>query len=47
MPRTQLEIPMREVAEADGGWLGFAKVSSEEGGMMLELARAFRTAQRA
>lgn len=37
----------REVAEADGGWLGFAKVSSEEGGMMLELARAFRTAQRA
>ena len=37
----------REVAEADGGWMGFAKVSSEEGGMMLELARAFRTAQRA
>jgi hypothetical protein len=37
----------REVAEAEGGWLGFAKVSSEEGGMMLELARAFRTAQRA
>ncbi len=37
----------REVAEADGGWLGFARVSSEEGGMMLEFARAFRTAQRA
>jgi len=36
----------REVAEAEGGWLGFAKVSAEEGGVMLDLARAFRTARR-
>jgi len=36
----------REVAEAAGGWLGFAKVSSGEGSVMLEVARAFRTAQR-
>jgi hypothetical protein len=38
---------VREVAEADGGWLGFAKVSSEEGGVMLDVARSFRTARRA
>jgi hypothetical protein len=38
---------VREVAEADGGWLGFAKVSSAEGGVMLDVARSFRTARRA
>lgn len=37
---------IREVAEADGGWLGFGKVSSEEGGVMLDVARSFRTARR-
>ena len=37
---------VREVAEADGGWLGFGKVSSEEGGVMLDVARSFRTARR-
>lgn len=34
-----LRTRTREVAEASGGWLGFGKISREEGAALLEVAR--------
>lgn len=35
----RLRTRTREIAEASGGWMGFGKVSREEGAVLLELAR--------